>query len=63
MTSKCVKSKKVAHEPLDQCVTDFDRVVCCFVLVQDKAIAEEQVKLVKRQQERIQKLKKVNCRM
>ena len=33
------------------------------VSLQDKAIAEEQVRLVKRQQERIQKLKKVslNC--
>ena len=30
------------------------------VLLQDKAIAEEQVRLVKRQQERIQKLKKVS---
>lgn len=29
-------------------------------VVQDRAIAEEQVRLVKRQQERIQKLKKVN---
>ena len=62
MTSKCGKSEKVANEPLHECVTDVDRVVRCFVLVQDKAIAEEQVKLVKRQQERIQKLKKVNCR-
>ena len=31
-----------------------------FFLLKDKAIAEEQVRLVKRQQERIQKLKKVN---
>ena len=33
----------------------------CLDLVQDKAIAEEQVRLVRRQQERIQKLKKVIC--
>ena len=31
------------------------------VILQDKAIAEEQVRLVKKQQERIQKLKKVSC--
>lgn len=31
-----------------------------FFIFKDKAIAEEQVRLVKRQQERIQKLKKVN---
>ena len=30
------------------------------VLLQDKAIAEEQVRLVRRQQERIQKLRKVS---
>lgn len=34
--------------------------ICLLFIFKDKAIAEEQVRLVKRQQERIQKLKKVN---
>lgn len=38
----------------------YDKENMLFFIFKDKAIAEEQVRLVKRQQERIQKLKKVN---